>query len=128
VAQRMSLAISRTDFGDVTVLTLDGRLSLGESSALVWEKIRELLKEGRLNYVLAYGAVRYIDSAGIHALTKSLVVTRNAGGRLVLAGVNPGVDECFALTKLNIVFTIFRTVSEAVDSFGTGEAGDGKEC
>lgn len=66
-----SISIRRDDFGDVTVLTLSGNLSIGEASVLVREKIRELLKEGRLRFILNYSVVRYIDSSGLHALVTS---------------------------------------------------------
>jgi anti-anti-sigma factor len=114
----MSLKITRSDFEDVTVLVLDGDITLGENHALLREQIRGLLEDGRRKFILDYGAVRYQDSAGNGALVASWIAVRNLGGELVMAGLQHRILEVFQLGRFDKIFVIFATVADALKHFG----------
>jgi anti-anti-sigma factor len=114
----VSLGITRSDFGDVTVLVLNGNVTLGENHAYLREQIFGLLKDGRRKFILDYGAVCYQDSAGNGALAESWTNVRNLGGELVLAGLQHRIIEMFKVNRFYTVFKIFATTNDALDHFG----------
>lgn len=114
----VSLKITRRDFGDVTVLALDGNVTLGQNHALLRQQMLGLLGDGRRKFILDYSAVRYQDSAGNAALVEFYMKVRNSGGEFVLAGLQHRILELFQLTKLYEVFKIFATAKDAFDHFG----------
>jgi anti-sigma B factor antagonist len=113
----VSLGITRSDFGDVTVLVLNGNVTLGENHVFLKKEISRLLEDGRRKFVLDYSAVRYQDSAGNGALVESFTNIRNKRGELVLVGLQPNIFAMFQITKLYPVFKIFATSSSALDHF-----------
>jgi anti-sigma B factor antagonist len=118
------MKITLQEFGDVTVLELDGRLMLGEATILFRERVLDLLRNGRRKFVVDYSNIAYVDSAGNAAITKAFVVTRNAGGTVVIVGLHGRVKEVFEITQLIRVFETFPSVPDALAHFGvTGKNG-----
>jgi anti-sigma B factor antagonist len=114
----VGLKITRSDFGDVTILVLDGNVTLGENHAYLKNQIIGLLEEGRRKFILDYSAVRFQDSAGNGSLVASWQRVRNLGGELVLAGLQQRIREMFEVSKLSVVFKIFATMNDAIHHFG----------
>jgi anti-sigma B factor antagonist len=122
------MKITVKEYGDVAVLEMDGRMSLGEASAYFRESVRNLLRDGTRKFVLDYSHVTYQDSSGNGELVAAFTVTRNAGGDLVLVGLNQKLVDLFKVTKLFAVFNIFGSVSEALAHFGvSGESDEVKK-
>jgi anti-sigma B factor antagonist len=119
----VSLGITRSDFGDVTVLVLDGNVTLGANHVFLREQIFGMLEDGRRKFILDYSAVQFQDSAGNGALAASWAKVRNSGGELVLAGLQHRMIDMFQVTKLNAVFKIFATANDALDHFGVDAKG-----
>jgi len=117
----MALSIARKDFGDVTVLELDGHLTLGESTRLFMESVQDLLRVGRRRFIVDYSNISYVDSMGNQAIVRAYVTARNAGGDVVIVGLKGRAADAFALTRLNKVFEVFPTISDALGHFGVGE-------
>lgn len=112
------LEITRKDFGDVTVLELDGRLTLGETTALFKESVQDLLRSGRRRLVVDYSNIAFVDSAGNDAIVKAYVASRNSGGDIVIVGLKGRVKDVFQITKLSSVFVILPDVGDALKHFG----------
>lgn len=110
----MSLKITRTDYGDVTVLELEGRITLGEGATYFRNTVKETLQMGRLKLVIVYAGVSFVDSAGNGEIVTAYTYTRNAGGMLVLAGIPKGIRDLMQITKLFTVFETFETIPDAV--------------
>ena len=51
--------------GDVMVLDLKGRITLGEGDELLKDKVNSLLNQGRKKLLLNLAEVPYVDSAGL---------------------------------------------------------------
>ena len=64
----MDLRVTYRDAGDVTVVDIGGRITLGEGSALLRKTVRELLDDGRMKIVINLADFNYIDSSGIGEL------------------------------------------------------------
>jgi anti-sigma B factor antagonist len=117
----MSLRITRIDYGDVTVLELDGRINLGSGAVVFRKTVRDLLKEGRLKLVVVQEGVSFVDSAGNGELVTAYTTARNVGGDLVFAGREGAITNVFQITKLFTVFQIFDTVRDALSYFAKGK-------
>jgi anti-sigma B factor antagonist len=105
------------DAGDVTVVDIGGRITLGEGSALLRSTIKDLLAEGRKKIVLNLGDVNYIDSSGIGELVTGFTTVKKAGGDLKLLHLTKKVHDLLQLTKLFTVFEVFSDENVVVRSF-----------
>jgi anti-sigma B factor antagonist len=65
------LNISERQAGDVVVLDMTGRITIGEGSIALRSAIRRLLEEGKTKILLNLAGVGYIDSSGIGELVSS---------------------------------------------------------
>jgi anti-sigma B factor antagonist len=112
----MALDIAESEREGVVILTLKGRLTLGESN-LVREKIAALAASGKHNIVVDLGSVEYIDSTGLGILVICFTSLKKQGGALKLVNPNKRNVELLLLTKLHTVFEVFTEVQDAVNSF-----------
>jgi anti-sigma B factor antagonist len=102
--------------GDVVVLDVIGRITLGEGNAMLREIVRGLTEEGHKKVILNLGDVNYIDSSGIGELVKTHTTVRNKGGQLRLVNLNKRVNDLLQMTRLSAVFDIERDEASAVGS------------
>ncbi len=65
--------------------------------------------------VLDLTHVTYMNSTGISIMIRMLTRFRNVGGDVILVNPNESVAKLFIITKLNTVFTIVPTTTEAVE-------------
>ena len=112
----MALDIAESVREDVVILTLKGRLTLGESN-LIREKVAALAAAGKHNVVVDLGGVDYIDSTGLGILVICFTSLKKQGGALKLVNPNKRNVELLLLTKLHTVFEVFNEDQDAVNSF-----------
>lgn len=101
----------------VTVLDIHGKVTIGEGSVEIRNKVRELLGEGNKNILLNLGDVSYVDSSGIGELVSSFTTVTNQGGQLKLVHLTKRLRELLAITKLLTVFDSYEDEDTAVQSF-----------
>lgn len=111
------LNIQQRQAGDVTILDLSGKITIGEGSVQLRESVRKLLEEGKKKILLNLGDVSYVDSSGIGELVSSYTTTNNQGGQLKLLNLTKKIQDLLMITKLLTVFETFDNESEAVSSF-----------
>lgn len=108
--------------GDVVVLDISGRITLGEGNVILREMVRELGDKGNRKIVLNLGEVNYVDSSGIGELVKTHTTVRNQGGKLKLVNINRRLNDLLQMTRLASVFDIERDEASAVGSLGSDAA------
>ncbi len=64
--------------------------------------------------IVNLSGVRYMDSSGVASLVKLLARTRKSGCPLSLVGLTSRVKSLFEITRLDIVFNISPTESDAL--------------
>jgi anti-sigma B factor antagonist len=123
----MTLKYNIRQTGDVTILDLNGRLSLGEavafgpgSGVVLGETIRELTKKGQKKILLNLAEVAYVDSSGVGQLVGALTSARNQGGDIKLLKPSSNVLDLLKTTKLDSVFDIREDEAAAIQSFSKG--------
>ena len=109
--------ITERQAGDVTVLDLDGKVTIGEGSVALRTAIRRLLGEGKNKILLNLANVGYIDSSGIGELVSSFTAVKKEGGSLKLLGLTQKIQDLLAITKLLTVFDVFDSEADALKSF-----------
>ena len=102
---------------DVTVLTLTGRLVLGDGDQSLYKRITALIQEGAIHIVLNIHDVSYIDSCGIGMLVGTFVSVRGRGGILKLVCPSDRCRRVLQLTHLLPVFEVYESDDAAVASF-----------
>ncbi|MBV9242639.1 MAG: STAS domain-containing protein [Acidobacteria bacterium] len=109
--------ISERQAGDITVLDLEGKVTIGEGSVTLRNAIRRLLGEGKNKILLNLGGVGYIDSSGIGELVSSFTAVKKEGGTLKLLNLTQKIQDLLAITKLLTVFDTFDDEASALSSF-----------
>ena len=107
--------------GDVAVLDLRGRITVGEGNVVLREAVRELTDKGNKKIILNLSQVHYIDSAGLGDLVRVHTTVRHQGGKLKLANLSKQVEDMFQTTRLSAVFDIERDEASAIRSL-SGDA------
>ena len=111
------LNISERQAGDVTILDMSGKVTIGEGSVALRNTIRKLLGEGKKNILMNLGQVGYVDSSGIGELVSSFTAVNKESGSLKLLNLTQKIQDLLAITKLLTVFDVFEDEGEALASF-----------
>ena len=113
----MALHATYRDSGQVTVIDMGGRITLGDGSALLRTTVRKLLEENRTRILINLADVDYIDSSGIGELVQAYTSVKNRGGELKLLHLTKKVKDLLQITKLFTVFDVYENEASAVRSF-----------
>ena len=111
------LNIRERQAGDVTVLDMDGKITIGEGSVAMRSAIRRLLEEGKKKILLNLGGVSYVDSSGIGELVSSYTTIQREGGQLKLLNLTQKIQDLLGITKLLTVFDTYTEESQALNSY-----------
>jgi len=113
----VSVKLNTRQVGDVSVVDVAGRITLGEGSAALREAMRDLIAKNQKKILLNLGEVNYIDSSGIGELVSGFTSVSNSGGTLKLLNLNKRVKDLLQITKLYTVFDVHEDEAGAIRSF-----------
>src|SRR5271155_3395466 len=123
----MALKCGIRQSGDVTILDLNGVLSIREpatsvarGSVVLGDKVRELLESGNKKILLNLASLSSMDSAGVGELIATMTSVRSRGGGLKLITPPRDVRKLLELTQLSKVIDIRDNEESAVQAFATG--------
>jgi anti-sigma B factor antagonist len=111
------MKIMTRTIGDVRILDCSGKITLGEGTMVVRNKVRDLAQSGVKKIVLNLADVSYIDSSGIGELVSTYTTVTTGGGQLKLLNLTKKFNELLAVTKLLTVFQVFDNEQAALASF-----------
>ncbi len=103
--------------GDVMILDLTGKLTIGEGDELLKDKINSVLHQGHKKLLLNLANVPYVDSAGLGQMVSTLHSVNRQGGKLKLLNLTSRIEDLLSITKLLTVFDSFDDEREALASF-----------
>src|SRR5947208_4741886 len=109
-------ATTRT-VGNVTIIKLDGKITIGAGDQQLREVISNAVAEGKTNILLDLSGVTTIDSSGIGELVGSYTTVTNRGGKLKLLHLPAKLNELLHVTQLITVFEVYENENEAMASF-----------
>lgn len=112
----MNVTASVRYSGGVTIIDLDGRVTLGDAAELLRDTV---LREsaGSQSIILNMAGVTYMDSAGLGELVGAHASVTNSGGRIVLLNVQNRLQELLDMTKISTLFASFADEQQAIRSF-----------
>jgi len=110
------MQIEERTVGDVVVLDLKGKITLGEGDELLKDKVNSLVNQGKKKVVLNLAGV---DSAGLGEVVRTYTTVSRQGGSLKLLHLTKRITDLLSITKLLTVFETYDSENEAVRSFST---------
>jgi anti-sigma B factor antagonist len=105
------------EIGEIVIVDLSGKITLGEGSSVLRKTIRELLDHGHRKIVLNLYDVDYIDSSGIGELVSGYTTVRGLDGELKLLYLTKRVHDLLQITRLFTVFDVRSDEEDAIRSF-----------
>ena len=116
-----NIGIKERRVGSVTILKADGEIRIGlrfgGSSVSLPSAVDSLLEQGQRHILLNLAGVGSIDARGLGELVSSYMVVTRSGGQFKLLNLTPMLRELMMTTKLQTVFEVYETESQAVASF-----------
>ncbi|HVT46883.1 MAG TPA: STAS domain-containing protein [Vicinamibacterales bacterium] len=103
--------------GDVTILDLKGKVTLGEGDEALKDKINSLVLQNRRRILLNLAEVPYIDSAGLGEIVRTYTTVSRQGGQLKLVNLTKRITDLLSITKLLTVFETFDSEADALKTF-----------
>jgi anti-sigma B factor antagonist len=103
--------------GDVTILDLKGKITLGEGDEALKDKINSLILQGKKKILLNLAGVPYIDSAGLGEVVRTYTTVTRQGGQLRLSNLTKRITDLLVITKLTTVFETFDSETDALKSY-----------
>ena len=109
----MPLVVEQRKISDVVILDLSGRLWILDLP--LRDLMIGLLGDGNRHFVLNLAGVDYIDSSGLGQLITIWSSVRNKGGHMTVLNPTKRVQRLFEITRLNKVFEILESETEAIE-------------
>jgi len=109
------MAFRTTKENDVLIVDVDGQLIVGNRQELK-QKVLDELESGERKFLIDFSSTGYIDSSGLGVLVSLSKKIREQDGELRLANLNEDLRTLFELTKLDTLFQISDSRSEALQS------------
>lgn len=113
----MALTISQRKVNEVTILDLEGRITLGESTGALRDAVKAALESGSKKLLLNMEKISYVDSAGLGELVGIYTTATGQGGTAKLLNVQTKLSDLLAITKLHTIFETYDNEPNAISSF-----------
>jgi anti-sigma B factor antagonist len=111
------MQIDERSVGDVVVLDLKGKITLGKGDELLKDKVNSLVNQGQRKILLNFADVPYVDSAGLGEIVRTYTTVSRQGGNLKLLNLTKRITDLLAITKLLTVFETYEVENDAIRSF-----------
>ncbi len=113
----VGLQIEVRKTGEVILLDVRGRATIGASNDLLSSKLREAIESGCSKILVNLEGITQIDSSGISTLVRNYVTMGKKGGMLKIMKPTGRVKEVLEVTRLVSCIPTFDDESKAVASF-----------
>ncbi|MBV9611639.1 MAG: STAS domain-containing protein [Acidobacteriaceae bacterium] len=114
----MALTAKTRRVGNVAIVDLSGKVTLGENTGILRDELKSLLAQGNKQIILNMKDVSYVDSAGLGELVGAYTTATNQGGAVKLLHLQGKMRDLMQITKLHTIFPAFEDEQKAVSSFG----------
>jgi anti-sigma B factor antagonist len=114
---KVSLKITTREVGDVTVIDLKGKVTIGAGDVELRNTVTDLLDAGKKKLVLNMENLKYMDSSGVGELVSTFTTVSNREGQLKLSNLSSKIFDLLQITQLLQVFDVHQTADEAVADF-----------
>jgi anti-sigma B factor antagonist len=113
----VDLQIAIRESGDVVILDLRGRSTIGCGGELLSSNLQELVADGKRKLLLNLTDLTQIDSSGLGTIVRSYVSLRQKGGDLKLLCPWGRVLQVLSVLRLLNLIPSFEDETQALASF-----------
>ena len=107
------MKIDATKEGSAVVMSLKGRLDAVASSEFE-TSLSDWMSKGDNNFLLNFGDLEYISSAGLRIILASSKKLKERKGKIFLTGLHGPVEEVFKISGFMSIFRVFATAEAAL--------------
>ena len=112
----MPVKITLREADDVSIVTVEGRLTFGEGSDALREQLKSMLAAGRSKIVLNMAGLGHMDSSGLATLLAVHNSATRKGGALKLAALAPSFHALLRAIGASAI-GVYDSEAAAIDSF-----------
>ena len=107
----MTIAIEPT--ANAHIISLQGQVN-SANAATVETEVLSVLQKGAKNVLLNMSELSYISSAGLRVVLVLAKRLKQAGGKLVIYGMQPHVQEVFDISGFMAILNVVASRDDAV--------------
>jgi anti-sigma B factor antagonist len=111
------MRIVEREVGNVTVLDLEGKLTLGDGAPEFREAVDALVAAGRVKVVFGLQKLGLLDSSGLGEIVRAHTSMTSRGGGVRMLQPTDRTAMLLKITKLSTVLPSFDSEEAAVRSF-----------
>lgn len=112
----MTLTITEKKQDDKLVVYCEGRVD-STNANIFEEKLAAIVDEGQNKFIIDFSKIAFVSSAGLRVLLIAAKKVKPNGGAIILTGLSPEVQEVFDISGFTSIFTIYKTVEEALANY-----------
>ncbi len=113
----VGLQISTRESGDVTILYVEGKATIGRDNDLLDGQLRKLVDEGARKLLLNLADATQVDSSSISTIVRTFVTLERSGGSLKLLRPRGRVRTVLRVIRLPDIIPTFEDETQALASF-----------
>jgi anti-sigma B factor antagonist len=111
------MEIKKRQFGDVSILDMDGKLTIGAGDVRLRGALLDEINDGQRKIILNLKSVKVIDSSGLGELIRSKATSASNDAEVKLLNVNLKARKLLTMAQLVGVFEMFDDEALAISSF-----------
>ena len=96
------------------VVSIKGRMD-AVSSPEFEKELSELMAEGEKNFIIDFGKLDYISSAGLRSILATAKKLEGKEGKLLLSALKDMVKEVFEISGFSAIIPIYESVDSALN-------------
>jgi anti-sigma B factor antagonist len=108
------MLMTETRQGDIVVLAVEGRLDSNTSDQFE-KQLLSMVEQGDMRFVLDFGGLDYISSAGLRVLLKAAKELKKREGRLCLCALRDYVREVFDMSGFTAFLPIHPSLEASIE-------------
>ncbi len=111
------MRIQQRMVGEVVIIDLSGRLTLGDGAELLRDTVNRLIEQGQTKIVLNLADLLYMDTTCLGEVVRTYVTTLNRGGGLKLLRPTKRIEDLLNIAGIRNILEAFESEEDAVRSF-----------
>lgn len=113
----MSVKTSTLSPNGIGLIEVKGSLVGGDETVEMRQAVAGFVEREYQKLLLDLGKVEYLNSTAIGVLVSAHTTYAKKGWQIKICGLNKNIRNIFVITKLTLVFEVFDTREEAIQSF-----------